>query len=822
LMKAFRRVGIIAALIAVMIFSLSITGLAEDRFGPWVDEVIVVEEPDASAALSRLEAGDIDVYAYTVSMPDLFQKVQENPNLNYQVSFGSYNELTFNPVGPEFPATGKLNPFAVPRIREAMNILIDREYISNEIYGGMAVAKFFPITASFPDYARYADTVRVLELRYAHDPVKADAIIAEEMVKLGAERVGGKWYYKGEPVEIIILIRVEDERREIGDYIGNLLADIGFEVVLDYRTSAEATPIWYLGDPGEGKFHIYTGGWITTVVDRDQSDNFAYFYTDMGLPNPIWQAYENAPEFYEVADKLAYQKFTTIEERNELFRKALELCMQDSTRVWLVDQISFSPHLAEVSVTADLAGAIAGSYLWPHTIRRGDEVGGQIRIAMPSILTDAWNPLGGSNWIYDMALVRPTSDLGLIYDPYTGLLYPQRIERAELYALKDLPIGKTLDWLDVIPVDEITVPEDAWVDWDPVEQRFITAGEKFPEGLKANIRSVAYYPENFFAVSKWHDGSPMSPADMILGLILTFDRAYEDSPVYDESEKASFNAWLPTHKGYRIISFDPFIFEWYSDRFYLDAEWTISTAFPNYSFGPGAWHTLGVGLLAEADGQAAFSSDKADKAKVQHLNYIAGASLDILNEYLDKAIEDNFIPYANVLGEHITAEQAAERWANLKSWYEDKGHFWVGMGAFYLEKPYPIEKVVHLKRFEDYPYPAGRWDVFAEPMIAEVEIIGSRRVQIGAKAEFDIFVNFDDEPYPTELLDNIKYMVFDASGELVYVGQAVPVLEGLWRADLSPEVTSKLSVGVSKLEIALVSKVVSIPTFETLEFVTTR
>lgn len=122
--------------------------------------------------------------------------------------------------------------------------------------------------------------------------------------------------------------------------------------------------------------------------------------------------------------------------------------------------------MAEVSVTADLAGAIAGSYLWPHTIRRGDEVGGQIRIAMPSILTDAWNPLGGSNWIYDTALVRPTSDLGLIYDPYTGLLYPQRIERAELYALKDLPIGKTLDWVDVIPVDEITVPEDAWVDWD--------------------------------------------------------------------------------------------------------------------------------------------------------------------------------------------------------------------------------------------------------------------------------------------------------------------------------------------------------------------
>jgi hypothetical protein len=38
-----------------------------DRNGAWLDTVVVVEEPSADAAVSRLEVGDIDVYAFTVS-----------------------------------------------------------------------------------------------------------------------------------------------------------------------------------------------------------------------------------------------------------------------------------------------------------------------------------------------------------------------------------------------------------------------------------------------------------------------------------------------------------------------------------------------------------------------------------------------------------------------------------------------------------------------------------------------------------------------------------------------------------------------------------
>ena len=39
-----------------------------------MDTIIVVEEPSSDAAVTRLEAGDIDVYAYNISEPDIAQR----------------------------------------------------------------------------------------------------------------------------------------------------------------------------------------------------------------------------------------------------------------------------------------------------------------------------------------------------------------------------------------------------------------------------------------------------------------------------------------------------------------------------------------------------------------------------------------------------------------------------------------------------------------------------------------------------------------------------------------------------------------------------
>ncbi len=804
----------------VLVLALAAGAGAQTRTGAWVDEVVIVEEASSAAAITRLEVGEFDVYAFTISDAGLFQRTQASPFLTYSQSFGSYNELTFNPYGPEFN-DGRLNPFSVARIREAMNWLIDRDYIVNEIMGGMAVPKFFPITAAFPDYARYADTARALELKYAYDFEKARSVITEEMEKLGAQLVGGVWHYKGSPVEIIALIRIEDERQIIGDYIANQLENVGFVVNRLYRSAADASPLWMTADPAEGRMHFYTGGWVTTAVDRDQAGNFDYFYTPRGLASPLWMAYQPTPEFDEVADRLGRNDFSSMEERGELFRKALELAMEDSVRVWLVDRQAFTPRRSEIVVTADLAGGVAGARLWAPTLRRVGQVGGTIRIGLPSVLTEPWNPLGGTNWVYDAMLYRATGEDGVAFDPYTGLTYPWRLERAEVYIKEGLPVSKTLDWVSLHFVPEIQVPADAWIDWDPVAQRFITVGEKYPEGLTALSKSVAYYPADFYEKVKWHDGSPISVGDVVLGLILTFDRANPQSAVYDESVVPSFSSFIQSFRGARIASVDPLVVEYYSDVYALDAEWNVSDLFPYYSFGPGAWHNLALGLLAEANQDTAFTSAKATALGVDYLNMIAGETVGILARYLEQASASNYVPYAPTLGQYISADEARERWSNLTRWYQEKGHFWLGTGVLYLERAFPVEKTAVLKRFELHPDPADRWDIFAEPMIAEADVEGPARVSIGGRARFDVWVTFDGEPYPGNLISEVKYLIIDSRGEVAAVGTADFVADGLYEVNLTADVTSKLSAGSNRLEVVVVPIPVSIPTFSSATFVST-
>jgi peptide/nickel transport system substrate-binding protein len=171
--------------------------LEEPRMGAWLDEIVAIVA-DHDLAVPMMEAGKVHIFADDITIPEIFQRVKAHPEMGYEKLFGVFAELTLNPAGtpedPIFTGTGKLNPFAVPRIREAINWLIDRDYIAEEIYGGMAIPRYLPIHPAFPDNARYIDVARKLELYYAHDPAKAEEIISEEMEKLGAERIDGIWH----------------------------------------------------------------------------------------------------------------------------------------------------------------------------------------------------------------------------------------------------------------------------------------------------------------------------------------------------------------------------------------------------------------------------------------------------------------------------------------------------------------------------------------------------------------------------------------------------------------------------------------------------
>ena len=474
-------------------------------YGPWVDEIRFEVDTNDASVYQRLLDGDLDIYMSDYADTDLFQDIRVSDVLKYDFAFGLNYELTFNPYGPQF-VDGRFNPFSNKKIREAVNWIVDRDYIVDEIMQGLGVPKLLPIVSAFPDYGRLAETAVLLEAEYSYDPDTARSVIFTELAAMGAKNEGGKWMFNGTEITLKVLIRTEDQRQQIGDYISDIMEDLGFATERLYKTSSEASPIWYSGDPADGGFHIYTAGWISTVISRDDADNFAYYYTDTGLPGPLWQAYDDTdPQFYEAAVKLDNGDWDTWEERMELMRQCADWALEDSVRVWLIDQISPFVSRNEILVAADLSGGFANP-LWARTIRFEDSVGGIINAANREVLVEPWNPEGGTNWVYDSIVMIAVGDRPYIFNPYTGLPMPNRYETVTMETT-DTGVSESSDWLELSYVDSIEVPSDVWYNWDSENDMVINA----PDGATAKAKATVNYGD-VLGVVQYHDGSYMSLA----------------------------------------------------------------------------------------------------------------------------------------------------------------------------------------------------------------------------------------------------------------------------------------------------------------------
>ena len=95
---------------------------------PYVDSVTIIDLTDDSARVNALVSGAVDAID---SVPyALLPSVQANPNLHALVSqTGNWYPLTMRVDQP---------PFNDPRVRQAMRLLIDRNQMLSDAYGGHA------------------------------------------------------------------------------------------------------------------------------------------------------------------------------------------------------------------------------------------------------------------------------------------------------------------------------------------------------------------------------------------------------------------------------------------------------------------------------------------------------------------------------------------------------------------------------------------------------------------------------------------------------------------------------------------------------------
>ena len=791
------------------------------RTGGWLDTIVFIQEPNSDAAVARLEAGDLDMYADDIAGEAAIQAINSE-NLQTRTQYGLYDELMFN-TGT-CADTAVLNPFQSQRIREAMNWAVDRDYIASELYNGLAVPKYTPVSEAGADRARFAAEIAAIEAAYAYDLERANAVVTEEMEAMGATLENDVWTFNGEPVLLKILIRNEDTRLLIGNYFANQLEDMGFTTERIERTSAELSPIWNGGDPLLCEWNVYTGAWSQTLIARSDTDQFDFFYNPRGIPWPAWAILTPSEEFDALSLRLFNNDYTSMEERAEMFAEALPMALEFSSRIWTTSRTTVVPFTNEVSVTTDLAAGVSGAALWSKTARFVDEVGGSMTIGLPSVFTEPWNPVAGSNWVFDNMVKRGIDDSAFYFDPNTGLAVPGRAERAEVVVQEGFPMTSSSDWMTLTVEPEIVVPDDAWAGWDAENQVFLTAADVYTETQTAVFKSTVYYPEDMFDTITWHDGSPISPADFVMNMILLFDLANEASPYYDETLVPSLQQFQGAFKAFRVASVDPLVIEHWGDNAQLDAELTPFTWWPNGSvslpFGSGAWHNLAVALRGEGNGSIAFSVGKASANEIEQTNFIAGPTLEIMAGELISATDEAFIPYAPTLGQYVTAEEATTRYTNLAEFARRYGHYYLGTGVYFRSGVFPVEHQAVLTQYAAHPDPANRFANFAAPALPEVEVDGPARVVIGEEAAYDVFVEFNGEPYAVADMAGVTYLLFDATGAMVGQGDATAVEDGLWQVVLSPEVTGALAEGSNRLEIVAASNLVALPTIAGYDFVT--
>jgi len=794
------------------------------RHGGWLDE-IDYSVVDRESAITQIGAGAVDLFSYGLAADKLAEI--KAANLCYTQSYGTYYDMIYNPA--VFTDATRLNPFSNRKIREATNWLIDRDYINQEVFVGGALPKYFALTTQLVDYTNVIEVARGLEAYYAYNFDKGKEVIVAEMEAMGAT-VGadGKFMFNGAPVSLIFLIRNDGDgtRLVMGNYFATQLEQVGFTIERQEKKSSELSPLWIGSTPTDGLWNIYTAGWGSSGLNRDEKSSFQEMYLPSSAQGiPLFLDNVPDPVFQQIGDDLANGNFTTLEQRRNLMLEALPLSLQDSLQTWIVDLQTYAPFNCDLEVSADVGAGVETTFMGPYNLRFAGVEGGVVKNgSTDTFFTDPWNPVDGANWVGSAWIQNATSSRGFMPDPYTGLRWPLRAEGADVVIQTGLPVGTNLDWVNLSFEDTITVPADAWVDWDAVNQMFITAGEKFPDGLTAKTKSVVYYPADLFTTVKWHDGSYVSVADFVMGMIMTFDRAKEEAAIYDADYVGSFEAFLSHFKGVQIVSTDPLVIATYDDNYYADAELDVSCWWPSmaYGYGDAPWQSIAVGNMADGAGELAWSTGKADLKEVEWMSFIGGPSLEILTKYLDQAIAEVTIPYAPTMSAYITADEAAARYAGLKAWYTAKGHFWVGSGPYYLDAVDLNGFTASVKNNPEFPDLADRWAKFGVAPMGEAALDGPAQVKIGAESVFTATLTNRNtgDPYPTADVKEVKFLLYNDKGETVYVGAGVATADaGVFTLTIPADVSAKLVAGTGSIEAAAVLIPVAIPAFTSLDYV---
>ena len=800
---------------------------ATTRHGGWADSIVWSLQGDGSLATQAMDAGTMNMWLYYYSTQAQLQAAQSDPNLGLITVAGSYEDMLFNPSPLSAAASATLfNPFEVRGVREAMNYLIDRSYISREVYGGAAFPQTAVESSQSPEYARNPVFFAGLEAKYVYNPAVASQMVTDALTGVpNVAFTGGQWTYKGTPITIQLLARLEDQRHQIGDYVAAQLRSIGFTVNEQVVNSNTANQVVYSGDPTGGAWMVYTEGFATTALTAWPDSDPYYFYCG-GNGEPFFTAngglYAPPATLNDACNRLLAGQYVSVADRQSLFESASTLGIADSVRVWLAAGATF-PYAKKTTApfTYDLAGGPWSFYSTRSTqlldASGNPIVGGQLNIGNRRQFVSDWEPWAqsGFTFLYDILPFYDFADFGVFPDPHTGLY---------------IPIRSTFDVTTAGPTGTLPVPATAyWFNASQVAPTvFSNTWQTVGSGVTATSKVVFNY-----TFGPWHDGAPMDMSDVLYALALNARRNYGDIFAKDPLASAFPGQLLnQTFKGLEVI--DSTHLAIYLNYWHVDPTVIAATADgPGLTFPSTSWDESELAMATVLHGNTVVSTTTANLQGTTSLDLTKGATIGFMDRELNANVTVSgptvSIPPGFGTGSPfaISAADATARWTALGNpaagFRSESGTYYSSNGPYYIHRIDTTAKTIEFSNFAtangahgDYPFLADHFASLIVPKVPATALAGPSQILTGLPATFNLTTTLQGAPYDAV---SSSYLVLNpATHSVALSGTPTRTAAGKWEIALNGAQTAALSPGAFTIQTITVGAEAAVPSFSTASF----
>lgn len=827
----------ISVLVLALLLSVSAFALAAEKKGPFVDTIFFDVRMEQAIGIKDTAAGKTDIFLEGISAPMIrgLDKADLAKLDLYSVPSSSYS-LFLNPIPNKAPYThtvgGKevFNPFAIREVRFAINFLINRKYIVDEILGGAGGPMYTLTTPGQPGTVRYELAAAKMGFTPEGDESRALKEINDAMTKASQlPELKGKlkkdknvWMFNGQPVGVKFAIRVDDPNVRVreGEYVSQQLEKAGFKVEKLMWDRSKCNQVVYSGNPANYEWTLYTEAWGAGATRAWWAHIIAQFYAPWygympGGGNADYWNYENKTT--DTHSQNAYLgKILTEEEYWDEAMAGTTAGLKDAVRIF-------------VAYEAETYVANKAAFQQRMVYGMGDGLSSQwsLMLAKPKkntlrvtqfsaqggLFMNAWNPVGpdGFNDTYSRAAAELLYDAGTFESPVDAKTTWYRTQNVSYQSKLHKDAKGNL-------VGEIPVPADALV-YDAKTDKFVKVG------AGKTAQAVGTFK---FVWSNFHHGIPMSLIDYLYSDYLLEEWRIEDTPGDKWYDAEIDNQVTPTAD---IVVGKVYDFKNNTITTYANLNFPADKDYAAAQIAPG-WSTsinAGVGVsweIAEALSRMVATGSKSktiyafsSKEGTTEVDVIDPKCVGDIKAELQEMIAEKHIP-APLKG-HVTADQVVKRYQAAIKFIDTYGNAYISNGPFFLAKYDSKNHYAELRAYrENYPFTAQQWLDSFKRTVLSVDKVEMSLLQIRGK-DIPVRVRVAQSTYPEAnyspaTTGSVTVSLLTDKGELKF--EAKRTAAGVFDAKIDGAKTKDLKPGSYTILITIPTegKVVGTTTTKTL------